>query len=175
MIKMKYIEIRRHSIRRQTGAHLTQEGVSLARSIGETMGNFSIVVTSPITRAFETAIAMGYAVDDQIELISTMGEAVSREIDWDTDYAEFSRVYSKNGELTKFSNSLKALIISILKPLSNDGRALMVTHSGLIQAAAVACMPDADHAKLGNSPSYCEGIGLFYDGEKFRDMISLKK
>ncbi len=171
---MKYIEIRRHSIRRQTGIHLTQEGVSLARSIGETAGKFSIVVTSPIPRAFETAIAMGYAVDDQIELIATMGEAVSHEIDWDTDYAEFSRVYSKNGELTRFSNSLKALIISILKPLSNDGRALMITHGGIIQAAAVACMPAADHSKWGSSPSYCEGIGIFYDGEKFTDFKLLR-
>jgi broad specificity phosphatase PhoE len=46
-------------MRRKPGAHLSQDGIELARLVGETSGPFSLVVTSPIPRAIETAIAMG--------------------------------------------------------------------------------------------------------------------
>jgi broad specificity phosphatase PhoE len=171
---MRYIEIRRHSMRRMNEAHLSQEGVALARKVGENMGKFGIVVTSTLPRAFQTAIAMGFAVDAQIGTLATIGDDVGAEISWEADYAEFSRVHSKNGVLAKFSNSLKDLISSILKPLSSDGRALIVTHGGIVQAAAVACMPDADHSKWGASPSYCEGIAFTYNGENFNCVKVLK-
>jgi hypothetical protein len=50
---------------RQTGRHLSQAGVDLAWRLGETMEPYELVVTSPVARAFETAIAMGFAEDEQ--------------------------------------------------------------------------------------------------------------
>ena len=73
---MKTIEIRRHSIRTIPGDHLNQTGVSLARMVGENLGPFDRVITSTLPRAFETAIAMGFAVDEQNELMSTYGSEV---------------------------------------------------------------------------------------------------
>ena len=43
--------------------------------------------TSTLPRAFETAIAMGFAVDAQIELMSTYGEDVEREVPWPQPFA----------------------------------------------------------------------------------------
>jgi len=68
---MKILEIRRHSIRSKPGDHLSQQGVALARKIGEGMGPFAFVTTSTLPRAFETAIAMGFAVDEQNKLMNT--------------------------------------------------------------------------------------------------------
>ena len=61
---MKTIEIRRHSIRSNPGVHLNQQGVTLARLVGQNLGPFDRVVTSTLPRAFETALAMGFAVDE---------------------------------------------------------------------------------------------------------------
>ena len=60
---MKISDHRRHSMRNIPDQHLNQEGVTLAREVGERSGSFQRVITSTIPRAFETAIAMGYAVD----------------------------------------------------------------------------------------------------------------
>lgn len=62
---MRVLEVRRHTMRSKPGKHLSQAGVSLARHVGETMGSFDRVVTSTLARAFETAIAMGFAVDER--------------------------------------------------------------------------------------------------------------
>ena len=72
---MRWLEVRRHSLTRKGtarghGSHLSAEGVALARKVGESMGPFAYVVTSVSLRAIETATAMGFAVDDTIELPS---------------------------------------------------------------------------------------------------------
>ena len=59
---MRIIEHRRHTMRVTPGDHLSRAGVDLARRVGETMGRYDLVVTSPVARAFETAIAMGFTV-----------------------------------------------------------------------------------------------------------------
>jgi len=73
---MKIIEIRRHSIRSKPGEHLSQQGVTLARLVGENLGPFDKVITSTLPRAFETAIAMGFAVDEQLELLGSTGDGL---------------------------------------------------------------------------------------------------
>ena len=62
---MKILEVRRHSIRHAGGDHLSQAGVALARNVGQHMGSFNFVATSTLPRAFDTAIAMGFAVNEQ--------------------------------------------------------------------------------------------------------------
>jgi hypothetical protein len=70
---MRWLEVRRHSITKKSGARgprsqLFQEGVDLARLVGRSLGSFAFVVTSASPRAIETALAMGYAVDDTADL-----------------------------------------------------------------------------------------------------------
>jgi broad specificity phosphatase PhoE len=67
--------VRRYSLTKKgsargRGSHLSAEGVALARVVGEALGPFALVVTSASPRAVETAIAMGFAVDDTLELPS---------------------------------------------------------------------------------------------------------
>ena len=63
---MRYLEVRRHSKRSRPNQHLTQWGVALARGLGSQIGPFDRVVTSPLPRCVETAVAMGFAVDETI-------------------------------------------------------------------------------------------------------------
>ncbi len=162
---MKVIEIRRHSVR-GAGAHLNQKGVDLARGAGNAMKRPARVITSTLERAFETAIAMGFAVDEQYGLLATMGDGVSAEIFWDSPYADFSAKMCAGTALSHFAEELEALIGRIAADIPDEGRALIITHGGIIQTIAAACLPGEDLSKLGGPPSYCEGLELYFEEGK---------
>ncbi|MDQ2741632.1 MAG: hypothetical protein M3Z66_04960, partial [Chloroflexota bacterium] len=60
-------------MRVKPGRHLSQAGVDLARRTGNQMGPFDRVITSTVARAYETAIAMGFAVDQQDDRLRSFG------------------------------------------------------------------------------------------------------
>ncbi|WKZ47450.1 MAG: histidine phosphatase family protein [Anaerolineales bacterium] len=164
---MKTIEIRRHSIRSNPGVHLNQQGVTLARLVGQNLGPFDRVITSTLPRAFETAIAMGFAVDEQVELMSTYGEAVEREAPYPLSCAGYAEVVRKGSAAAKYANQLKDLYTKLANYLADDRAALVVNHGGVVELGAVTCLPDADHYKWGSHFEYCEGIRLFWENDKF--------
>ena len=67
-------------MRVKPGQHLSQAGVDLARRVGDGMGRFGRVVTSRVPRADETAIAMAYAVDEQLEALSATPDGLGAEV-----------------------------------------------------------------------------------------------
>ena len=103
---MKVIEIRRHSIRSKPGLHLNQSGVTLARLVGQNLGPFDRVITSTLSRAFETAIAMGFAVDEQIEAMSAYGDDVEAEVPWPQTFAVYAAAASRNSAAGKYAKNL---------------------------------------------------------------------
>jgi len=166
---MKTIEIRRHSIRSIPGDHLNQQGVTLARLVGENLGPFDRVVTSTLPRAFETAIAMGFAVDEQNELMSTYGSAVEREAPWPLSCAGYAEVINKGGAAAYYANQLAAAYTKLASYLADGRKALVINHGGVAEMGAVACLPDADHFAWGSNFEYCEGIRLIWQNGKFVD------
>ncbi|HEY5730613.1 MAG TPA: hypothetical protein VIS72_11210 [Anaerolineales bacterium] len=166
---MKTIEIRRHSIRSKSGDHLNQLGVTLARLVGQNLGPFDRVITSTLPRSFETAIAMGFAVDEQNELMSTYGSEIEREAPWPLSLAGYAEVVHKGGAAAKYAAQLVAVYTSLANYLVNGRAALIVNHGGVAEMGAVACLPDADHFAWGSHFEPCEGIRLFYEDGKFVD------
>src|SRR5689334_6812089 len=83
---MRYLELRRHAMRTQPGQHLSQAGVRLSRRVGEGRGPFALVVTSPAPRAFETAIAMGFAVDFQHHELDSPDIDVFADLAWSSGF-----------------------------------------------------------------------------------------
>jgi len=160
---MKTIEIRRHSIRQKPGDHLSQQGVTLARLVGENLGPFDRVITSTLPRAFETAIAMGFAVDEQNELMSTTGNDVERHAPWPLSLARYAEAVSNGGAVTRYANQLVAVYIKLANYLADGRAALVINHGGVAELGAVACLPVADHFKWGSHFDFCEGIRLFWD------------
>src|SRR5712691_1185687 len=82
---MRSLEVRRHTYTKQGGArgrgsHVSQAGVELARSIGASIGPFAYVAASLAPRTLETAVAMGFAVDDLLDLSGELGEAAQAEL-----------------------------------------------------------------------------------------------
>jgi len=166
---MKTIEIRRHSIRSKPGEHLNQPGVTLARLVGQNLGPFDRVVTSTVPRAIETAIAMGFAVDEFNETMSSYGNDVEREAPWPLSIAGYAEVVSKGGAAAHYANQLVEDYTKLANYLMDGRAALVVNHGGVLELGAVSCLPDADHVAWGSHFDYCEGIRLFWEDGKFVD------
>jgi hypothetical protein len=171
---LRTLEVRRHTMRLIPDQHLTQAGVELARRIGETTGPFERVITSEVPRAFETALAMGFAVDEQSEVLSMLGPGVEEEVAWNAGFAAFTRAVRLGGAAARFAQTQADFWRKTLDELSDGGSALLVTHGGIVEAGAVACLPQADHAAWGPFCDYCEGVRLYYDGERFTHIEILR-
>ena len=166
---MKTIEIRRHSMRSKPGEHLNQPGVTLARLVGQNLGPFDRVVTSTLPRAIETAIAMGFGVDELDETMSSYGSAVEREAPWPLSLAGYAEVVRNGGAAAQYANQLVSAYAKLANYLMDGRAALVVNHGGVLELGAVACLPAADHFKWGSHFDFCEGLRLFWDNGKFVD------
>ena len=163
---MKTIEIRRHSIRTRPGDHLSQEGVTLARLVGQNLGPFERVVTSTLPRAFETGIAMGFAVDEQIELMSSYGSNVEREAPWPLSFARYAEAVRKGGAAARYAQQLASFYSKLAGHLTEGHAALVINHGGVLELSVVACLPDSDYESWGDAADYCEGARLFWEDGK---------
>jgi broad specificity phosphatase PhoE len=171
---MRYLEVRRHTMRIKPNKHISQAGVIFARRVGEGMGSFDRVITSDLPRAFETAIAMGYAVDEQMKALSRIGSEVEAELDFDADFGSFARVVRKGGAAAQYARRMAKRWLAVAVALPDGGHALMVSHGGIIELGAIGCLPDANHAEWGAGCNYCEGVRLHFDGKTFVDVEILR-
>ena len=171
---MKTIEIRRHSIRSKPGSHLSQQGVTLARLVGQNLGPFDRVVTSTLPRAFETAVAMGFAVDEQNELMSTYGDIVEAEAPWPMSPAEYAKVIQKGKAAARYANLLADYYHRLIDYLADGRAALVINHGGVVELGAVACLPKADYDAWGPHFECCEGVRLFWEDGKFTNAEILR-
>jgi broad specificity phosphatase PhoE len=164
---MKTIEIRRHSIRERMSPDLSEEGRVLARFIGEELGPFDRVITSQLPRAFQTAVAMGFQVNEQLELLNTYGDFVEAEIPWPASFDEYAAPLLRNGAPKRYAQRLLEYYTHLAESLADGGAALVITHGGVVEIGAVVCLPNADHAAWGSYVECCEGVRLFWDDDKF--------
>ncbi len=167
---MKYLEVRRHTMRQKPGKHLSQAGVELARRIGKASDRFDRVFSSPKPRAIETAIAMGYAVDREIEGLGldAVEDKVWEELEGEAGFDGWGRQVKKSKLLVNFGKSQAKIWQESLEALPEGDRGLMITHGGFIEAGAVGLLPDANHPKWGGFCDYCEGVAVSFDGKAYK-------
>lgn len=168
---MKTIELRRHSFRKQGGgSQLSQQGVTYARQLGATMGPFAYVVTSVVPRARETAIAMGFAVDQEI-VTAAADEGVYAEMEdsqwWAATqpFVALAALVARQGATWRYAHALLASWRDLLLPLPDGAALLLIAHSGELESAFVAAFPTADHTAWGSLFAPCEGARLRFAGE----------
>ncbi len=169
---MRILEVRRHTHRNVPQPHLSQLGVDLARRVGNDLGPFHRVVTSPLPRAFETAIAMGYAVDEQIEQLGIVSDEVTAAIQWNAGFTTWAKVAQNNSTVAQHTRALAELFLSIVYALPEGGRALIITHGGIVEAGAVGCVRIAGLNTTGTlitdaaACGYCEGVRLTFEDDR---------
>ncbi len=177
---MRYLEVRRHSKRSRPNQHLTQWGVALARGLGSQIGPFDRVVTSPLLRCVETAVAMGFAVDETIGQLAgddRLGESFPAmdKVDWSAGCAVFQPLITADEALADFVATQAEVWRAVVEQLPKGGQALLVGHAGaFLCGTAVYCLPEVDHSAWGAISRYCEGIRLHFDGQRFSGAEILK-
>jgi broad specificity phosphatase PhoE len=175
---MRSIEIRRHSYTKKgegrgQGSHLSAEGVALARVIGATIGPCEYVLTSQVPRTLETAIAMGFAVDEQLGVLGDLPPDVFDEIGhhdrwtWEAPFTRFAQVIARQGATARLGQCQREAWIAAVESVSAGGRVLVISHGRIIEAGVVTCFPDADMASWGGPFQHCEGVRLQYDEGRF--------
>lgn len=153
---------------------ISEEGKKLAEAAGRNTVRFDRVITSTVTRAIETAQAMGYEPDLTLELLSKLKPGVEDEVYWDSSFLEYSEAFRKKGAVYEFGIQLAELVREQADSLADGQNLLIVTHGGIVQIMAVACLPDADHSEWGGPCSYCEGIHFEYDDCRFASVLLVR-
>src|SRR5262245_1204552 len=129
-------------MRAKPGQHQYQAGVELARCVGDGTGRFDRVVTSRLPRADEIAIAMGYAVDEQLEALSSTPDGLvgpEAEVDLRGGFGAFQRAARAGGVAERYVRLQGELMRAIAASLPEGGRALVISHGGIVAESAVGC------------------------------------
>ena len=171
---MRSLEVRRHSLRKDAGgSQLSQAGIDLARRLGASMGPFARVATSVMPRARETAIAMGFSVDYEIVTLAS-DDAMAAEFEdnqwWlkPLPFVALAEVVNAGGAAFRYASSIAGLWRDLLNNLADGEAGVVIGHSGQIEAALIACFPNADYASWGAPFGHCEGARLTYGREPAR-------
>lgn len=153
-------------MRTRPGKHLSQAGVDLARSVGLMLGPYDRVITSTKPRALETAVAMGFAVDEQLEALADLPDEITAAIDWEAGFGPLAQQIrgKPSGRVARFAGRLAALLQKIARELPVDGSALIISHGGIVEAGAIGCRPWVNYEPWGDFCDYCEGIQLHFEG-----------
>lgn len=163
---MKFVEVFRHS-KRGEGKGLSEEGRELARQARVLLAPpYELCVSSPKERARETMEALGferYEVDEGFTAVNP----------WQPFDAEVSKLARERGlsplaACWKIPAALRFLrmegetflgaVKRIARKLPEGGRALVVSHGGILEAAALHGCAHYELAELGGEIGFCEGV-----------------
>jgi len=117
---------------------------------------------------------MGYAVDEQIEQLSMMNDEVQAAVQWNAGYAAWGRVAASSTVVRLYTQSLAELWRSIVRALPENGRALIISHGGIVEAGTIGCLPPTTRVTYSAACSYCEGVRLTFDGDTVINMEILR-
>lgn len=158
---MKTAVVLRHAERQDRSnnqSHLSQEGIAQARQAAVAFARFDLVVTSPLPRAFETAIAMGFAVSRTHASLQDIGDLILRQVNWDAGYRAWAKAARSTPAVKAYVDYLGSLLGGWLEDVPGGGSLLVVAHGGSVEAMAAALCPEADWAAPGASAGYAEGF-----------------
>lgn len=170
---MKWVDVFRHS-KRGEGKGLSETGRELARRARVLLSPpYDLCVSSPKERARETMEAFGI---ERLEV----DEAFTAVNPWEPFEAGISSLAKERGitplaacwEIPEALSYLRlqgetflGAIKRIARKLPEEGRALVVSHGGILEAAALIGRPRFDLIEIGGELGFCEGVVFKLDGE----------
>lgn len=170
---MKFVEVVRHS-KRGVGKGLSEEGRELARRARALLApHYDLCISSPKERARETMEALGFERYETDEAFTAVNP-------WEPFDTEVMRIAKDRGiiplaacwEIPEALSYLKlqgetllGAIKRIARRLPEEGRALVVSHGGILEAAALHGCARYDLAELGGEIVFCEGVVFKFEGE----------
>jgi broad specificity phosphatase PhoE len=171
---MRQLEVRRHSFtkkgdNRGRGSALSSKGVAAARAVGTRIGPVIYVAASQAPRTVETAIAMGYAVDDILPMGSGYVGRVAHhdQWSWPDPFLRYQQLLDDDAALAEAADRELKLWRMVLDRVSEHGKALIVSHGGIIEPTLVAAVPGGDYPNWGQPFSHLDGVRLAFDDGQF--------
>jgi len=171
---MKFVEVFRHS-KRGDAKGLSEEGRELARRARSLLApHYDLYISSPKERARETLETFGfehYEVDEAFTAVNP----------WEPFDAQVSKLAKERGvialaacwEIPEALNYLRlqgetflSAVKRLARKLPEEGRALVVSHGGILEAAALHGCAHYQLDELGGEIAFCEGVVFKFDGEK---------
>jgi broad specificity phosphatase PhoE len=176
---MKYVEVFRHS-KRGEGKGLSEEGRELARRARALLAtHYDLCISSPKERARETLEALGferYEIDEAFTAVNPWAP-------FDTQVTKLAHArgvipLAACWEIPEALHYLRmqgetflAALRRVSRRLPDEGRALVVSHGGILEAAALLGCPHYDLAELGGEIAFCEGVTFKFEGE---DLVAVE-
>lgn len=172
---VRWVELRRHSYTKKgegrgSGSHLSQEGVDAARAEGQRLSGVRYVAVSDSPRTLETAVAMGFAVDD---VVGIAGANVTGEVEfhewweWDNPWAVYAERISVRPKLATYASAQLAIVRDAVSRVGDGEAALLVGHGGWIEPTVVAAVGPERIEDWGPSFQHLEGVRLAEEGGSF--------
>lgn len=161
----KVLEIRRHAERHKPGHNLNARGVARARIASACERDYALVVTSPMPRAVQTAIAMGHGVDEEDWSMTTMGGSLDA-FPWDVSFGAMQQAIRTDPVAGAWVTHLTAQLRYWLARIEPGKALLVVNHGGIAEAGIIGLLGDVDVSGFGASLDYCEGARLGLDGDR---------
>ena len=158
---------------RERGSLLSADGVRLARSLGAELPAFSYVLTGPDRRHVETAIAMGYAVDEIVEWPSGYVSGVVAHHDqwqWENPYARYAELLRTSSALHEVVDEHLGHWRRAVDRVGDGEAALIISSGGTIEPVLVAALTDGDYDSWGSALHQLGGASLTFDGPTCVDL-----
>jgi broad specificity phosphatase PhoE len=183
---VREVEVRRHAPTKKSGrgirSSLGQPGILQARRLEADLGPFAYVVASDVARTAETAIATGFAVDEVVDMGAEVWEAAQIEkgglhAHWEWGAAAFLRyaeLVAEGGPHAVLARRQAEIWAQARDRIPDGGRALVVSHGGLIEPGVVQACPHGDFTGWGKPFAHLEGVRVIYDGDKVVDVELLR-
>jgi hypothetical protein len=171
----RWVELRRHSFTKKDdgrgrGSHLSQAGVDAARVEGQPLAEMRYVAVSESPRALETAIAMGFAVD---EVVGIAGANVTGEVgfhewwEWSNPWVAFAERIAARPKLASYAEAQVAILRRATDVLGDGDVALLIGHGGWIEPTVVSAVGADRIENWGPSFQHLEGVRLSEDAGTF--------
>jgi broad specificity phosphatase PhoE len=154
---------------RESGSLLSAEGVARARALGDQLPSAEYVLTGPDRRHVETAIAMGYAVDEMVSWPSGYVSGVVNHHDqwqWDKPFQRYAELLQTSIALQAVAQVHLTHWHRALDQIDNGATALVISSGGSIEPMLVASYPNGRHAEWGTALHQLEGATLAFDGDQ---------
>ena len=181
---MKWVELRRHSLVDKE-KNVPPAGLELAQWVrGQLNLNYEACYCSPLVRCRQTIEAFGfheYKVDEAFKVLSgdrlkplmpQVNEIVRAE---GLSFLEaFFKVPQAMDIIKERADQCLEGIRRVAGELSDSGSALIVSHGGTIEPAALLAKGTWDLKDIGGPLNECEGVVFKFDGEEIVDIYTAR-
>ena len=164
---MPVLEIRRHAERSDRGneqSALSRAGREMAKVLSKKAGPFTLVLSSPLPRAKETAQTIAGRLDAVEpgflpEMGGVIGDRIFGEMRTLADWAEVLR---EREDARKFATDQLATWARVAMRVGEKDRVLAISHGGIIELPAITLAQRLRAPLEGASFGYCEGVVITY-------------